>query len=97
MTEVILSALASDLSVIDGMDRTMMVAAEATCATAVMPPLWNVFKPDVNYRTLLGATATVNTHIAVNGELLVSYHKTVEIGTDAWLNVKGVSPCFSWL
>ena len=57
MSEVILSALASDISVIDGMDRTMMVATEAACATAVMLPVWNVFKPDVTYRTLLGATS----------------------------------------
>ena len=82
MSEEILSALACDLSIIDGMNRTVMVAAETACATAVVFPVWNVFKPDVAYRTLFGATTAVNTDIAVNGELLVSNHKTVEVSTD---------------
>ena len=41
MPEEILSALARDTSVVDGMNRTMMVAAETACAAArpVLSPL----------------------------------------------------------
>ena len=82
MSEIILSALACNLPVIDGMNWTMVVAAQTACATAVMLPKWNVFKLDVAYRALLGAAATVDTYITIDGELLVRNHKTVEVGTD---------------
>ena len=82
MPKIILSAPTCDFPIVDGMDRTVMITAETACATAFMLPVRNILILDVAYRALLGATTTVNTYVAVNGELLVTNHETVKVGTD---------------
>ena len=82
MSKEILSTLACDTSVIDGMNGTMMVAAETACAAAVMLPLRSLIENDVAYWAFFRTTPAVDTYIAVNGELLVRDHKTVEVGAD---------------
>ena len=59
-----------------------MVASETTCTTAVMFPLRELVEHDVANRAFCRTTPTVDTHIGVNGELLVSNHETVEVSTD---------------
>ena len=82
MTEIVLAALTGYPSVVDSVDRTMMIAAETTGATAVMLPLRYFLEHDITDRTLLGATSTVDADIAIDGELLVRNHKAVKVGTD---------------
>lgn len=82
MPEVVLSALARNLSVVDGMYGAVVITAEATGAVPVMPPVGNGVKLDVAHGALLGATAAVDADIAIDSELLVCYHETVEISTD---------------
>ena len=82
MSEVILSTLSGDTSVVDGVNRTMMIAAETTCAAAIMFPFRNTVKDNVIDRALFGTTATMCADVAVDGELLVAYHEAVEVGPD---------------
>ena len=82
MVKVILSSFPCNLPVVDGMDRTVMIATETTGATAVMLPLRYFLEHDITDRTLLGATSTVDADVTIDGKLLVRNHETVEVGTD---------------
>ena len=79
VSEVILSAFAGDLSVVDGVDGTMMITAETTCAAAVVFPLGCFAKYDVTDRTHLGTFATMDADVGIDGEFLVGYHEAVEV------------------
>lgn len=59
-----------------------MIAAETTCAAAIIFPLWRVVERDVAYRANLGAATAVYAHIGIDGELPVGYHEAVEVGTN---------------
>ena len=82
MPEEILSALARNLSVVDGMYGAVMITAETTGAALVMLPVGNSVKLDVAHGALLGATSAVYAYIAIDSELLVCYHEAVEVSTD---------------
>ena len=82
MAEIVLAALTGYPSVVDSVDRTMMIATETTGATAVMLPLRYFLEHDITDRTLLGATSTVDADVTIDGELLIRNHEAVEIGTD---------------
>ena len=81
LSEVVLSALASDVAIVDGVEWTMMITGEAHRATAVVIPYrWRSF--DVLYRTNLGTQAATRTAIRVYREFAVGYHLPVEIAAN---------------
>ena len=82
VSEVILSALAGDWSVVDGMDWTMMIAAETTCAAAIIFPFGRFAKYDVTDRAYLRTFAAMGADVGIDGEFLVGYHEAVEVGPD---------------
>ena len=75
-----MAALAGDVPVIDGVDRTVMIAAETTCAAAIIFPLWHIGKLNVADRAFLRTATAVDTHVGIDGELPVGYHVAVEVG-----------------
>ena len=83
MTEVILSAAAGNLAVVDGMDRTVMIAAETTgTAAVVFPCRLAVFHDDVADGTSFFAAPAVGAGVGIDRELPVGNHVAVEVGTD---------------
>ena len=81
MVKIILSAPTRYAAIVDGMDGTMMIAAETTRTAAIIFPCRYTVKDNIAHRTFFGATSTMNTHVAVDGKLLVADHETVEVGT----------------
>ena len=83
MTEIILSAAAGNLSIVDGMPGAVVVAGETAGTAAVMVPDGEaVSKRDVTGRTGLSAFTTMDAELHINVKLLVSHHLTIEIATD---------------
>ena len=82
MSEIVLPAFARNLSVIDGVNGAVMIAAETTGTASVMFPLGKAVKRDIADRTILGTTSTVDANIAVHSKFLVRYHKAVEVSTN---------------
>ena len=81
MSEVILSALASDWAVVDGVDGAMMIAAEATCATAIVFPFRRFAKLYVADGTHLCTFAAMDADIGIDGEFPVGNHEAVKISS----------------
>ena len=82
VSEVILSALASDLAVVDGVDGTMVITAETTCAAVIIFPFGCFVKLYVADRAYLRTFATVDADIGIDGKFLVGDHEAVEICSD---------------
>ena len=85
---MVLPASAGDGTVVDGVDRTVMVAGQTTGTLAVMEPLGRGTL-DVVYRTDFCALATMDTDIRIDHKLLVGNHPLVEItandiGIESW-------------
>ena len=78
---MILSTFAGDATIVDGVDRTMMVTGKTTSALAVMEP-YGGRTLDIIDRTDLRTLATLDTDIGIDHKLLVSNHPLVEIATD---------------
>ena len=92
MPEIVLSTLACNTSIIDGMDRTVVIAAETTGAVTATLPEGNVGKHDIAYRTFLGATPTMDACIHIDGELPVRNHEAVEVGANDMAESPGCHP-----
>ena len=83
MTEIVLSATAGDLAVVDGVDRTMMIAAETTGTAAIIFPCGqSLLQNDVADGTCFLATPAVGADIGIEHEFPVGNHEAVEVGTD---------------
>ena len=82
MSEIVLSTLARNLSVIDGVNGTMMIAAETTGATTIVFPMGKAVEGNIADRAFLGTTSTMDAHIAVHSKLPVRNHKAVEVSTN---------------
>ena len=82
VSEVILSAFAGDLAVVDGVDGTMVIAAETTCAAVIIFPFGCFVKLYVADRAYLRTFATVDADIGIDGKFLVGDHEAVEICSD---------------
>ena len=82
MSEVVLSAFAGDWSVVDGVDGTMMIAAETTCTAAIVFPFGRFAECYVADRTHLRTFPAVDADVGIDGKFLVGYHEAVEIGSD---------------
>ena len=82
VSEVILSAFAGDLAVVDGVDGTMVIAAETTCAAVIIFPFGRFAKYDVTDRAYLRTFATVDADVGIDGKFLVGDHEAVEICSD---------------
>jgi len=107
VSEIILSALAGDAAIIDGVDGAMVVATEAAGAAVVVKPIGDgtgriggfgrtggigktrtagaallCTELDVADGTDLGALATMQAAVGVDGELAVGNHEAVEVGAD---------------
>ena len=59
-----------------------MIAAETTRTAAIIFPYRCVVKRDVAHGTHLSTLAAVDADVGIDGELLVGYHKAVEVGAD---------------
>lgn len=82
MTEIILSTAAGNLAVIDGVLRAMVIASQTAGAATVMVPYGEaVGQRNVARGTHLLALATMDASLAVDIELPVRHHLTVEIAT----------------
>ena len=81
MSEIVLSALTGDASVVNGVDGTVVVAAETAGAATVALPFRGAVVDDVANGAVLGTTAAVDADIVVDGKLLISNHESVEIST----------------
>ena len=81
VSEVILSALASDWAVVDGVDGAMMIAAETTCATAIVFPFRRFAKLYVADGTHLCTFAAMDADIGIDGEFPVGNHEAVKISS----------------
>ena len=80
MSEVILSAAAGNLAEVNGVLRTVVVASQtAGAAAVVMPNGEAIGQRDVARGTHLLALPAMDTDLAVDGELLVRHHLTIEI------------------
>ena len=79
MIVIILSPLSGDATVVDGVDRTMMIAAETTRTAAIIFPSGGAVEHDVADGTHLGTQSAVQAHVGVDGELLVGNHVAVEV------------------
>ena len=82
VSEVILSAFAGDLAVVDGVDGTMVIAAETTCAAVIIFPFGCFVKLYVADGTHLQTFATVDADVGIDGKFLVGDHEAVEICSD---------------
>ena len=80
--EVILSAPPRDAPIVDGVNGTVMIAAETTRAAAIIFPSRRAVELNVAHRTHLGTAATVGADVAVDSELLVCNHEAVEVSTN---------------
>ena len=78
---MILSAFASDGTIVDGMDGTIVVTGKTTGTLTVVEPLGRGAL-DIIDRTDLRTLATLDTDIGIDHKLLVSNHPLVEIATD---------------
>ena len=82
MSKVVLSAATGDLSVVDGVNGTVVVAAETAGTAAVVLPGGCTVERDVAHGTFFGASSAVGANVAVDSKLPVGYHETVEVGAD---------------
>lgn len=92
--EVILSTLTSDVPVVDGMDRTMMITGQTGHACAVVLPYRNPIRipgshADVTDRTAFCAQSAMDALSGFNCEFLVIDQKSLEkssddMGKDPW-------------
>ena len=82
VSEVILSTFAGDLAVVDGVDGTMVIAAETTCAAVIIFPFGCFVKLYVADGTHLRTFATVDADVGIDGKFLVGDHEAVEICSD---------------
>ena len=80
--EIVLSALACDGAIIDGVDGAMVVTAETAGAGAIVFPSGCVVELDVGNGALRGAPPAMDAHVAVDGELLVGNHAAVEVSAN---------------
>ena len=77
-----MSAPARNTPIVDGVDRTMMIAAETTRTAAIIFPYRCVVEGDVADWAHLGTLAAVDADVGIDGELPVSNHEAVEVGAD---------------
>ena len=82
VSEIILSALTGNPSVVDGVDGTMVITAETTCAAVIIFPFGCFVKLYVADRAYLRTFATVDADIGIDGKFLVGDHEAVEICSD---------------
>ena len=81
INKMILATFAGDTTIVDGVDRTVVVTGKTTSALAVMEP-YGGRTLDIIDRTDLRTLATLDTDIGIDHKLLVSNHPLVEIAAD---------------
>ena len=77
----ILPSVSRDLTIVDGVDRTVMIACQTTGTPSVVNP-HRGHSFDVIHRADLGALATADAYILIHHKLTVSDHVFVEIAAN---------------
>ena len=96
MIIVILPSGTGDLTVVDGVDRTVMIAGQTTGTPSVVNPHGG-HSFDVIHRADLGAFATTDTYVLIHRELTVSDHVFVEIAANHIRVESGSGTLFQFL
>ena len=83
VAKIVLSTLASDATIVDGMLGTMVITTEAVGARTIVLPLGqSVAHHDVTRGTYVLAFAAMDTHIGIHRKLLVGNHAGIKIGAN---------------